>query len=391
MNILASTAFALVNVLSTAAPETPAPSAPPMAAGSPPPVVVTAAPGQGIKAVAGHDDFSIQLRGRMQLRAEATSNEASSAIGFTVRRMRFVIGGDMLQKQFTYNFHLGFAPRDIEADNPIPVRDAWLAWNVSNPVRLRFGQMKVPFDRQLMTSSAFLQFPERSAAVGELTLDRDVGAVLFSAPLADAFVYQVGVFGGDGRNRLNGDNGLLTTARVQWMPLGAFDDDLVEGDVKDDARARLAFAAAAAFNAASPRSRSTTGAFRPDDRVDYVHGTADILFKQSGFSLLVEGLGRAATTAATEDSKARSAVGGIVQLGMMVNEHAEIVGRYGHLEPVDGAVANEDDLVRSDEVRVGVNYYVLGHDLKLCNDVGATLPAGGPVTIDAHVMTQIAF
>lgn len=53
--------------------------------------------------------------------------------------------------------------------------------------------------------------------------------------------------------------------------------------------------------------------------------------------------------------------------------------------------ANEDELVRSDEVRLGVSDDVLGHDLKLCSDVGATLPAGGMAAIDAHVMTQLAF
>jgi hypothetical protein len=388
MTIVASAALAFVSALAA---KTPASLSTPAVPASSAPVVVIAAPGRGIKAVAGNDDFSIQVRARMQLRAEATASATASAIGFTVRRMRLVIGGDMLQKQFTYNFHLGFAPRDLEADNPVPIRDAWVAWNVSTPVRVRFGQMKVPFDRQLLTSSAFLHFPERSAAVGELALDRDVGIVVFSAPIADRFVYQLGVFGGDGRNRLNADDGLLTTARVQWMPLGAFDDDLVEGDVTHEERSRLAVAAAAAFKGQSPRARSTTGMFRPDDRVDYVHATADVLYKQSGFSLLVEGLGRTATTAATETSKARSAIGGLVQVGMMVNERAEVVGRYGHLEPIDAAVDNEDDLVRSDELRVGLNYYVLGHDLKFANDVGATMPDGGPVALDAHVMTQIAF
>jgi hypothetical protein len=227
--------------------------------------------------------------------------------------------------------------------------------------------------------------------VNELTLDRDIGVVAFSAPLADAFSYQVGVFGGDGRNRLNSGIGLLGTARVQWTPLGKFDDDHVEGDVTREQRPRLAAALGVGFNAASPRARSTIGAFRPDDRVDYAHATADVLWKASGVSVLAAGLGRVATSSELAGAQARSAIGGLVQIGLMVSEHAEVAARFGHLEPLSVPVKNEGDLVRSEELRVAVNYYVLGHDLKLSNDVGATLPAGGPVVIDGHVMAQMSF
>jgi hypothetical protein len=352
---------------------------------------VTLAPGQGLRAVVGDDLLTMQLRGRIQARAEVENDGEDGAVGFSVRRLRVVFAGDALKKQFSYYLQLGLSPRDVESDNPSVARDAWVAWNLAPAFRLRLGQMKVPFDRQRVTSSSSLQFPERSGVVNELTLDRDIGLVAFSAPLADQFSYQLGIFGGDGRNRLNEDDGVLATARVQWTPLGRFDDDLVEGDVKRDERARLATAVAVGFNAASPRARSTIGAFRLDDRVDYAHGTADVLFKRSGLSVLLQGIGRVATKAATETSRARSAVGAFAQLGVMVNDNAELVGRVGHVEPIEFAVANEDDLVRTQEVRFGVNYYVLGHDLKLSNDIGVTAAADGIVGVDAHVMAQIYF
>jgi phosphate-selective porin OprO/OprP len=393
MNLFSSIVFALVAAPSAAASD-PAVSVAAATTSSVPPtpsaVVVTAAPGQGLKAVAG-EDFSILVRGRIQARAEAERSEDGSRVGFQVRRLRLVMSGDAVKKLFSYNVQLGLAPRDVESDLPNVTRDAWIAWNISRPFRLRIGQMKVPFDRQRIVSSASMQFAERADVVNELTLDRDIGVVAFSAPLGDVFSYQVGVFGGDGRNRLNADDGVLATARAQWTPLGAFDDDLIEADLVDDDRPRLALAAGLGFNAGTPRARSTLGAFRPDDRIDYLHATADVFFKQRGFSLLVQGIGRAATGVASTTSKARSALGGFVQLGMMLDRHAEVVGRCGHIEPLELLVDNEDDLVRSNELRVGFNYYVLGHELKVSNDIGATLPAGGPVTIDAHVMTQIAF
>jgi hypothetical protein len=366
-------------------------SAPAVADAAAATTTVTLAPGQGLKAVLADDAFTFQVRGRIQARAEADNDGESSAVGFAVRRLRLVFTGDMLQKQFAYYVQFSMAPRDVEAENPSVVRDASFIWNGSPAFRLRIGQMKVPFDRQRVTSSSSLQFPERSGVVNELTLDRDLGVVAFSTSLFDQFSYQVGIFGGDGRNRLNVDDGLLATARVQWTPLGRFDDDHVEGDVKNDERARLATAVAVGFNKASPRARSTLGAFRLDDRVDYLHGTADVLFKRSGLSVLVQGLGRVATATQNEGARARSALGAFAQVGLMVSEHAELVGRAGHVEPVVLAVANEESLVRTEELRVGVNHYWLGHDLKISSDVGATLPDGGAVELDAHVMTQIFF
>ncbi len=358
-----------------------------------PPVTLNAAPGQGIVVVVGDDDFKLQVRGRMQVRAEAGTEDGQGMVGFSVRRLRLVMAGDVLRKQFSYTLQLGLSPRDVEADNPNVTRDAFVAWNLSTPFRLRLGQMKVPFDRQRMVSSASLQFPERSDIVNELTLDRDIGLVAFSAPIEDRFTYQLGVFGGDGRNRLNGDVGLLLTARVQWTPWGAFDDDLSEADLDDDGDPRWAIAAAVGYNAGSPRERSILGAFRPDERVDYLHGTADVLWKSRGLALVVQGIARVATSGSSSSSEltARSAVGAFAQLGLMVSPHAEVVGRIGHLEPIQGALKNARGLVRSDEVRVGMNQYILGHDVKISSDLGARFSPGAPVALDAHVMTQLAF
>jgi phosphate-selective porin OprO/OprP len=357
-------------------------------------VDVEAGLGEGVTVKVG-DDFRFQVRGRAQVRAEGeASADTEASFGFQVRRLRLTLNGDALHKQFGWNVQLAFAPRDIERDNPSVMRDANVSWNLSKPLRLRFGQMKVPFDRQRITSSANLQFPERSTAVNELTLDRDVGIVAFSAPLADLFSYQVGVFGGDGRARLNEDLGLLLSARVQFTPLGAFDDDLVEGDVAREADARMAVALGVAFNQGSPRALSTTGTFDPDNKVDFAHATADVLFKANGISLMAAGLARVATGSAVDGAVARSAVGLLGQAGVMVNEHIEFVGRYAHIEPVaplNSQITRDASLVAVDEGRAGVNVYVFGHDLKLANDIGVVVEAGAAPVVDGHVMAQIAF
>ena len=206
------------------------------------------------------------------------------------------------------------------------------------------------------------------------TLD-NIGVVMFSEPLWDVFEYQVGVFGGDGRNRANEDLGMLFTARLQLTPLGPFDDDLVEGDPLRNPKGRLAIAAAVGANFNSPRDKSTTGAFRNDQPVDYAHATTDILFKRSGLSLHAALLLRIATAEGGRNpiGIARSAAGGYLQAGVMLTDHIEIAGRYGRIEPLLIEFANAVDLAREDELRVAFNVYVLGHDLKLSNDLGVAI------------------
>jgi len=68
--------------------------------------------------------------------------------------------------------------------------------------------------------------------VSELNLDRDVGVQLFSRSLLnDKLGYTLGLFGGEGRNRLGREAGFLYSARVELWPFGQF-DDVPEGDLQ---------------------------------------------------------------------------------------------------------------------------------------------------------------
>jgi phosphate-selective porin OprO and OprP len=350
-------------------------------------IKLEAKPGEGAMVIVGDDAFRFRIRGRAQVRTEFERENDDTAVGFQVRRLRLTLNGDMLKKQFGWNVQLAFAPRDIEKETPSIVRDAFLIWNIAPEFKLRLGTMKVPFDRQRVTSSSSLQFAERSDVVNELTLDRDNGLVAFGTA-ADVFTYEAGVFGGDGRNKLNGDTGVMGVARVRYAPLGKFEDDQIEGDIIDGP-ARISVGAALAYNAQSPRQRSTIGSIIEDGSIDYAHATLDVLVKCHGFSLLAAGLARAATATTVVDGRARSAVGGFVQAGLMVQPGIEFVGRAGHIEPIRISVANDDDLTRSEELRMGVNLYALGHEAKISTDVGLRMTDA--ITADGHVMVQLTF
>lgn len=247
-----------------------------------------------------------------------------------------------------------------------------------------------------MNSSANLQFTDRSLAQGELNLDRDVGAQAFATDLLGTgghVTYALGLFSGDGRNRVLVDPGLLVVGRVQVAPFGAF-EDIVEGDLERSASPKLAVGAAAALNAHAVRERGTFGAFFDADgahgSVDYLHGVVDGAFRLGGLSLNGEVLLRAALH--EEGSRAsRSAWGAFVQGGFMLTEHVEAVGRVGHHEPLPAAWLNIQSAVRpSTELAAGVNVYLVGHDLKVQSDV-AWEPLLAAPALTWRTQAQLAF
>jgi phosphate-selective porin len=283
----------------------------------------------------------------------------------------------------------------------VPLRDAYVTWSPLRDVNVRFGQMKVPFALQRRVSSGSLQFADRTAVMSELNLDRDSGLVLLSNNLGGlhgTLGYQVGVFGGDGRNRAYADPGVLAVARLQVKPLGPI-DELVEADLGHSPTPRLMLAANAAWNSGSRRAQSTLGAAFAHARFDYRHLGADAQFKWRGLSLQGEWLYREAdrdeTSVVQKDGsklveRSRSAWGVYGQAGYALTGHWEVAARYGTLHPLHTAAGNAKDL-RQDEAGVGVNWYGAGHDFKVQTDLSRVAPGALNGEGEWRLRTQTQF
>lgn len=347
----------------------------PAAPASATPANVSADFGRGVTVRTADERFSLNIRGRIQARFTLSEQPVSPQTEFQIRRMRLVFQGNFLGPSLTYNIQLAFANLDTESDLRLPLRDAYFAWAGLRDLSVRAGQMKVPFGRQRVVSSSALQFADRSLAVGEFNLDRDVGVVLFSRDLfglGKRLTYQLGVFGGDGRNRLAETFGLLYTARVQVQPFGEF-DDLVEADVQRLSTPRLAIGAAVGFNHNSRRARSTFGdTFQQG--FDYTQLAADLQFKWAGFSLQAEWLYRRAdvdshqigmNAAGPVLEYARSGHGYYVQAGYLFTQHAELAARWGEVFPFAGT---SPALHRARELGGAFSYYFEHHNFKLQAD-----------------------
>lgn len=198
--------------------------------------------------------------------------------------------------------------------------------------------------------------------------------------LGGRLAYAVGLFGGDGRNRIATRPGVLGVVRLQWSPLGAF-DDLVEADLERRPEPRLALAVAGALNVNTERQRSTHGPVLARAVPSYRHAMADCLFKLRGLSLLGEALVR---SAAVSNDALFNAWGWFVQGGYAATSTFEIVARYGDLHPL----GDLSRVARSREAGGGLNWYLSQHDFKLQADYFALL-GEDPAPVRHQVRLQL--
>jgi len=371
--------------------------APPPAADK---VEVSAKFGDGVTVKAG--DFKLNLRGRIQVQGlSLIPTEGSTAVrqnAIMVRRARLVLKGD-LPWHLTMNLQLAFSAQDMEPDAPNVLRDFNVQWAPLRDLSLRLGQMKVPFDVQRITSSSAQQFVDRSTVTGEFNLDRDVGLVAYSDDflgLNGRLRYALGVFGGDGRNRMGTNIGLLYAGRIRYSVFGPFDDK-IEGDPARDSLFRLAVGAGVGHNVATNRPRSTFVTPYRAARFDYTHATGDIHLKWRGLSLLSEIYWRNANenqqthvvsgSALTEYS--RSGWGWFTQFGAYLTPWLELGARYGDSTPFAGT---DPTFSRLREIGGTVNLMFDAHNLKLQTDAfWLDDGRGGNGRVQVRIQAQVFF
>jgi hypothetical protein len=351
-----------------------------------PTATATGAPGKGLRVTSEDGKFSMNLRGRIQLR-EAWSSPPPAAPGVDrepvmigrVQTARIFMTGHTLSKDVQYTVQLAVAPNDYRDGTISPVYDAYLDLTHNPNLSVRAGQIFVPFDRSRTIREFALQLPDRPRPVSEFSLDRDVGVYLYSDHLGGAdsiFAYKVGAFAGGGPNAMVAkEPGVLGVARAELRPLGPLDDDS-EGDLERRTKPGLAIGAAAAYNLNTNRARSTTSATYTGNTFDYTHLAADVVFKWRGFALLGEVISRTAgQDSATGKDKdgvrvtelSRSGWGYIAQPSMMLTKKLEVAGRFTETKAREGTdpALVEEVKTLGKELGLGLNWYQNGHRFKV--------------------------
>lgn len=140
----------------------------------------------------------LKVKARLQLRF--TWLDASTPSGrvqeraFAVQRGRLQFVGYLLADRLRYLLHIGFdrgdvALRDLYVDGVAERR--WL--------HVRAGQMKLPWSRQRLASSAAQQFADRAITDGAFGAGRDVGLLLHNGLTpAVPLEWALGIFNGTG-------------------------------------------------------------------------------------------------------------------------------------------------------------------------------------------------
>lgn len=347
----------------------------------------TAAPGQGFTVTTG-DAFSVTIRPRIQMRQTLGLGPGDVTSETQIRTLRLNMGGHVYSPELLYFVQLAFGGNDFEKDSSSPVFDAFVEQAHFRDLRLRVGQFFVPFDRARTVREFALQLVDRQQSVRELSLDRDVGVMLWSPDLFGAGIagYHLFVGSGDGRNRFGAQaSGPIAVARLVLRPLGVFDDD-VEGDLTRRTSPRLAVGVAGAYNWSTNRAQSTLGATFTAGRTNYRHAAADLVFKFRGVSVLGEVLYRGASVESFAGGTAdkpvtehtRSGWGYFAQAGVMLTDHLEVVGRWDVLRARAGTDPALVATVAAQGKQAigGVNYYVHGHALKVQADYTQTIDPG---------------
>ena len=156
---------------------------------------------------------AFKLTGYTQL---LSTTQSAGLDGLIVRRARFSLAGEILKN----------VKIKVQVDllkSPV-LLDAQIDWTLAKAAVVRFGQFKIPFSQESLTSSADLDTIDRSQVVNKIAPGWDIGANgrdigLVLAGQASVFVYAVGAFNGAGINKADTNDHKDLSARLVAHPL----------------------------------------------------------------------------------------------------------------------------------------------------------------------------
>jgi phosphate-selective porin OprO/OprP len=318
-------------------------------------------------------DDTVQLPG--------VAERGDSRGSFRIRRAKFKVDGWFYRPWLLYELQTNW-PAVSGSNAGALLEDANINWDVTKGERkfmVKFGQYKVPFGHQQLTSSGSQQFVDRSQVSDTYARGRDTGLQLWGRLLGDKVEWRVGAFNGNGLTRSANDNDAFQyNARVMFQPngvvplaagLGNSGPLFSEGDFESTDRPIWAVAVNYEKN---DFFRATTGIDLRDAVWEF-----DGVFKFRGFSATGAYFRReresepapggtnqapGTTPGAKFDSN-----GFYAQAGYLIGARRmwEVVGRYGSFDPTSLAGGNDQT-----EVRGGLNYYYVKHALKVQADYG---------------------
>jgi phosphate-selective porin OprO/OprP len=166
-------------------------------------------PRLSIQSADGKMTANFSVIGQLDFRGYETGNHPPDT--FLIRRAEVGIDGT-IANHFDYKIKADFS--DTHATL---VRDAYVVIHQSSALHIQAGHFKEPFSQEELSSSANLDFVERSM-VNALAPSRSPGVMLFGAIHHGTLEYQVGAFNGKGLLALNNNNTPEEAVRLRLLP-----------------------------------------------------------------------------------------------------------------------------------------------------------------------------
>ncbi len=339
------------------------------------PVSASYAIGKGLTLRSDGGWFEASISNQIQVGYEYVSQgnpAVDDTSSFDVSRMKTRIRGYAFDPSLRYQLSVSYAGRPT-------LQDAFLRWRPRPYFGLQGGQYIVPFDRERMTSSRYLQFISRTSADEFFAFGYDQGVNVnghWFGPKSNRLAWSLGIYNGNGSNQSHNENtGHLGVARLLYMPLGRF-NYYSESDVEYTRTPRFGIGVAYAFNSQAAGIPKTKTRILQDNRLGQYFGTeyvdqfdvsqaeADVVVKYRGFSLFGDYYwAEASPNAVTVSSIA--AQGYDVQAGyFLIPRRLEAAFRYAFTD-------RDMDVPQSGLREIGgaLGYFVLAHKLKLQMEV----------------------
>ena len=307
------------------------------------------------------NNYSMKLGARihgMFTYADPDNNPSSST--FKIRRARILADGNVYTPWLKYSAQI-----TLECSTAA-IRDAWMEASYYKYFSPRFGQYKVPFDREFLDGGFNLQLIERSVASAEFSLQRDIGLQVSGKGILKSIDYSIGVFNGSGANQSNVDNDYMYVGRVVWAPFGAYPYSESAVDCPSNPVFAIGIAAAYMPGLEAGERKALAGklgtlSILPVES-DVTQWTADLVYKYHNLSLMSGYYYRNIDPMDETTYGEQSAWGVFLQGGyFIVPGHLEIAGRYSYIDPDTPDKVSDDEKT---EYTVGLNYYLSGHNVK---------------------------
>ena len=343
----------------------------------------------------------VQVRFTDQLPDEAVTLPGAAGPGdslgsFRIRRAKFKIDGWFYRQWLLYELQLNWPAASVA--NPAAfVEDANINWDLTKGDKkfmIKFGQYKVPFGQQELTSSGSQQFVDRSIVSNTYARGRDAGIQLWGRLLGDKIEWRGGAFNGNGVGRTANDNDKFQyNARIMFQPNGVVplaaglgNSGALFSEADFETTDKPIWSVAVNYEK-NDFFRTTTATDLRDDVWEF-----DGLFKFKGFSAT----GAYFMREREPEPAASSAPGAkfdsngfFAQAGYLIGAKRqwEVVGRYGSFDPTSLTGGNDQT-----ETRGGLNYYYNRHALKVQADFGRLKnKANGQKNDEFRVQTQFLF